>query len=65
MKKLLTALSGLLALALSSARAELAVGDPAPAFAGKDQDGKSISSAELYKEGTTLVFFYPKAGTGG
>ena len=61
---LLAAATGLL-LALPVSAADPAVGDDGPAFEAKDQDGKAITSAELYKSGTTLFFFYPKAGTGG
>ena len=52
-------------MSLSAAHADLSVGDAAPAFEAKDQDGNAITSTELYKAGSTLFFFYPKAGTGG
>lgn len=48
-----------------TAHAALKVGDAAPAIDAKDQDEKAVTSTELYKNGTTLFFFYPKAGTGG
>ncbi len=44
---------------------ELAVGAPAPDATAFDQDGQSIRMADLYGEGFTLVYFYPKADTPG
>lgn len=41
------------------------VGSPAPAVTAIDQDGKSVKFEEVYARGTTLVYFYPKAGTPG
>lgn len=37
-------------------------GDKAPAFTGKDQDGKTISLSD-YKGKKLLLYFYPAAGT--
>lgn len=37
-------------------------GDPAPAFTGRDQDGKKISLKD-YKGKKLLLYFYPQAGT--
>ncbi len=37
-------------------------GDKAPAFTGKDQDGKKISLS-AYKGKKLVLFFYPQAGT--
>jgi thioredoxin-dependent peroxiredoxin len=49
-----------------TARAEpLAVGTAAPAIIAKDQDGETVNFADVYSKGTTLVYFYPKAGTAG
>jgi peroxiredoxin Q/BCP len=31
----------------------------------KDQDGDPINFGDVYSKGTTLVYFYPKAGTAG
>ncbi len=45
--------------------APLAVGDPAPEVTGIDQNGKAVNFADVYAKGITLVYFYPKAGTGG
>ena len=43
----------------------LTPGSPAPQLTAIDQDGNSISLPELYKTGTVLVYFYPKADTPG
>ena len=43
----------------------LEVGAPAPMVTGLDQDGKSVSFADVYAKGITLVYFYPKADTPG
>jgi len=40
-------------------------GDPAPAPAAVDQDGKEFPLSEAYARGLTLVYFYPKADTPG
>lgn len=42
----------------------LKVGDKAPEFSAKDQDGNSISLSD-YKGKKLVVFFYPKASTPG
>ncbi|MDP6858247.1 MAG: hypothetical protein QF426_00350 [Verrucomicrobiales bacterium] len=41
------------------------VGANAPAPTVNDETGKAINLAKHYKQGTTLLFFYPKANTGG
>ena len=43
----------------------LPVGSPAPDVTAVDQNGKAIHFASVYAKGTTLVYFYPKAGTSG
>jgi peroxiredoxin Q/BCP len=49
-----------------AARAEpLTVGTDAPDITAKDQDGAPVNLADVYSKGTTLVYFYPKAGTVG
>ena len=58
----------LLVLALSTwvLRADpLPVGAPAPAVTATDEQGKPIHFQRVYAKGTTLVYFYPKAGTSG
>jgi peroxiredoxin Q/BCP len=49
------------------ARAEpLKIGDAAPAVSGITDEGKTINLADVYKANDyTLVWFYPKALTGG
>src|SRR4030095_15721967 len=48
------------------ARAEpLAVGSKAPVISAINQDGAPVDFGEIYAKGTTLVYFYPKAGTPG
>jgi AhpC/TSA family len=48
------------------ARAEpLAVGSKAPVITAINQDGAPVDFGEIYAKGTTLVYFYPKAGTPG
>ncbi|RAR70820.1 thioredoxin-dependent thiol peroxidase [Flavobacterium aciduliphilum] len=42
----------------------LKIGDNAPHFSGKDQDGKEHTLAD-YKGKKLVVFFYPKANTPG
>lgn len=43
---------------------QLKVGDKAPDFKGKDQDGKDISLSD-YKGKKLLLYFYPKDSTPG
>jgi peroxiredoxin Q/BCP len=43
----------------------LSVGDQAPRLSAKDQNGRTVDFAEVYAQGPTLVYFYPKAGTPG
>jgi peroxiredoxin Q/BCP len=48
------------------AKAEpLAVGSKAPVITAINQDGAPVDFGEVYAKGTTLVYFYPKAGTPG
>ncbi|MCU0915771.1 MAG: thioredoxin-dependent thiol peroxidase [Planctomycetes bacterium] len=44
--------------------AELKVGDKAPSFSLKDQEGKTVSLAD-FKGRKLLIYFYPKADTPG
>ena len=49
-----------------TAKAEpLTVGAAAPTITAKNQDGQPVNLADVYSKGTTLVYFYPKAGTAG
>jgi thioredoxin-dependent peroxiredoxin len=69
MRSILTAAvaaMSILSLFTFSAKADpLAVGAPAPAVTGTDQDGKPVNFADIYAKGTTLVYFFPKAETPG
>ena len=51
-------------LGLTPARA-IDIGADAPAITAVDQDGNNVAFADIYKKGTTLVYFYPKADTPG
>jgi len=44
---------------------EVGANAPAPTVNVNDETGKAINLAKHYKQGTTLLFFYPKANTGG
>lgn len=43
----------------------LPVGSPAPALVVKTQNGKELDLGEVFRQGVTLVYFYPKADTPG
>ena len=43
----------------------LKIGDSAPSATLLDNNGNSLNLEETFKQGTTLLFFYPKANTGG
>lgn len=60
-------LSALFAMLFSFAKAEsLKVGDAAPAVSGITDSGSNLNLADVYNKNTyTVVFFYPKALTGG
>jgi len=68
MKTLLLPLAALsTALAMTQpARAELKVGENAPAVTGVTETGQKLNLADVYPKQTyTLVYFYPKADTPG
>ncbi len=52
-------------LGIAVFRPSLEVGDAAPDAATRDHDGTPVRLAQLYGEGFTLVYFYPKADTPG
>jgi len=55
-----------LALFTPALRAEpIAVGADAPRLSATDQDAKTVDLGALYDHGLVLVYFYPKANTGG
>ncbi|MSU70494.1 MAG: peroxiredoxin [Opitutaceae bacterium] len=60
-------LSTLFAMLFSFAKADsLTVGDAAPAVSGITDSGAALNLADVYsKNAYTVVFFYPKALTGG
>jgi peroxiredoxin Q/BCP len=60
-------LMSLFSLLFAFARGEpLAVGAAAPAIGGLTDEGKTLNLADVYKSNNyTLVWFYPKALTGG
>lgn len=50
----------------SFTRAEsLNVGDTAPQITATTEQGTPLNFGDVYKKGFTLVYFYPKANTGG
>jgi peroxiredoxin Q/BCP len=51
-------------LGLAPAHA-IEIGDAAPQLSAQDQDAKPLVFGDVYKKGTTLVYFYPKADTPG
>ena len=51
-------------LGIGPARA-IDIGAAAPEITAIDQDGNPVAFADIYKKGTTLVYFYPKADTPG
>jgi peroxiredoxin Q/BCP len=65
LRTLLTTFVSLSSFALLAHAEPLAVGAPAPDVASVDQDGKAVSFKDVYAKGPTLVYFYPKADTGG
>jgi peroxiredoxin Q/BCP len=64
MKALATMLLSLLPF-FGSAAEKLAVGAALPAVTCNDQDGKPVDLAKEGANGYLLVYFYPKAKTGG
>ena len=55
-------------LPMSSANEDadpLAVGDNAPGIATIIETGDPLKLSEVYSEGPTLIYFYPKADTPG
>jgi len=52
-------------LGLTASHPVLQVGDPAPEAASRDEEGRPARLEQLYGEGFTLVYFYPKADTPG
>ena len=65
MRTLSLVVTGLVLGSLSLQAAPLPVGSPAPQLTATDQTGQPLNFADVYAKGTTLVYFYPKAFTGG
>ena len=67
MKKLILSAGLLLAMAaaVTTARAELSVGDDAPDFSLQGSDGKTYTLADFKGKQAVVVAWYPKAFTGG
>jgi len=64
--KLTCILLSAISLSIFRAGAEpLVVGSKAPEVTAINQDGASVDFATVYAKGTTLVYFYPKAGSPG
>lgn len=64
-RTLLTTIVSLAGLAAFAHAEPLAVGAPAPEISAIDQDGKTVNFKDVYAKGPTLVYFYPRADTGG
>jgi peroxiredoxin Q/BCP len=52
-------------LGLTHAGQPLEVGDAAPDVISRDEKGNEVRLADFYRDGFTLVYFYPKADTPG
>jgi peroxiredoxin Q/BCP len=52
-------------LGLTVSRNPLDIGDAAPDAVSRDEQGSPVHLAEIYREGLTLIYFYPKAETPG
>ncbi len=64
-RSIFTAVAFLSSFAALSHAEPLAVGAPGPEVTSVDQAGKVVNFKEVYAKGPTLVYFYPKADTGG
>ncbi|MGH8045637.1 MAG: peroxiredoxin [Chthoniobacterales bacterium] len=64
MKRFLTAAFALIGMNIHAE--PLTVGAAAPDITANDENGKPVKFSDVYKKGElTLVYFYPKANTGG
>jgi peroxiredoxin Q/BCP len=52
-------------LGLGVSAQALEIGDPAPDVSARDEAGKEIRLADFYRDGFTLIYFFPKANTPG
>lgn len=58
-------LAALLSLFTRASADQLKIGDTAPAVTATTETGEKLNFADVYKNGFTLVYFYPKADTSG
>jgi peroxiredoxin Q/BCP len=65
MRILFTFVLAALLLPLALRGGPLPVGAPAPDVTAVNEEGKPVHFSDVYAKGTTLVYFYPKAGTSG
>jgi peroxiredoxin Q/BCP len=63
--KLKLLLASLFVITATAFAAMPKAGDTAPAFEGKDQDGKTVKLADFAGKKNVLLYFYPKDFTGG
>jgi thioredoxin-dependent peroxiredoxin len=52
-------------LGLANVGKPLELGDPAPELVVQDAEGNSVSFADFYHAGYTMIYFFPKADTPG
>jgi peroxiredoxin Q/BCP len=52
-------------LGLTTSSKPLAVGAAAPDAVSRDETGREVRLADFYRDGITLIYFYPKADTPG
>jgi len=52
-------------LGLTANGEAVAVGDAAPDVVSRDEEGREVRLADFYRDGITLIYFYPKADTPG
>jgi peroxiredoxin Q/BCP len=52
-------------LGITTEKKPLEVGDAAPEVSSRDEQGNVVRLADCFREGFTLVYFYPKADTPG
>lgn len=64
MKTIITIIIAICTISMTSAQTKLKIGDKAPEFSGKDQDGNVISLKSM-KGKKVVLYFYPKDQTPG
>ncbi len=53
------------AMGILAGAADLQVGQPAPAFEARDQDGRTVRLTDFRDRSNVVLYFYPKDGTPG